>query len=254
MKLNITRPLIFFDIEATGLNVAKDRIVELSYIKVMPDGTEKSDTRRFNPCMHISAEASAVNGITDDDVRDCPTFKECAGELAAIFRDCDLAGFNSNAYDVPMLAEEFARAGADFDVTKCKLIDVQSIFHKMEQRTLSAALQFYCHRELEDAHTAQADTRATYDVLRAQLDLYGDKLQNNVEWLADFSKRGRNIDLAGRFVLDEQGREIVNFGKHKGRQLRDVLRTDPGYYTWMMQGDFTQDTKRVLTRVKLSLA
>lgn len=252
-KLNLKRPLIFFDIEATGLNVAKDRIIEISYIKVFPDGTEQSDTLRFNPGCHIPAEATAVNGIHDADVAECPRFESCAAELAARFRDCDLAGFNSNSYDVPLLVEEFARAGADFDVRKCRLVDVQNIFHKMEQRTLSAAVQFYCHRNLDNAHTAQADTRATYDVLRAQLEHYGDQLQNDVAWLADFSRRNRNVDLAGRFVYDEQGREIVNFGKYKGRELRNVLRTDPGYYAWMMQGDFTQDTKQNLTRIKLSM-
>ncbi|MBR1732446.1 MAG: 3'-5' exonuclease, partial [Alloprevotella sp.] len=218
-----------------------------------PDGTEQSDTLRFNPGMHIPEEATAVNGITDADVAECPHFEEVAGELAARFRNCDLAGFNSNVYDVPMLVEEFARAGADFDVRKCRLIDVQNIFHKMEQRTLSAAVQFYCHRNLEHAHTAQADTRATYDVLRAQLDRYGDALKNDVEWLAEFSRRNRNVDLAGRFVYDDQGREIVNFGKYRGRELRDVLRSDPGYFSWMMQGDFTQDTKQNLTRIKLSM-
>ncbi|MBR1713014.1 MAG: 3'-5' exonuclease [Alloprevotella sp.] len=251
MKLNLKRPIIFFDIEATGLNVVKDRIVELCFLKIHPNGNEEAQTLRFNPDKHISEEASSVNGITDEDVKDCPLFKEKAEELAGIFRDCDLAGFNSNQYDVPMLVEEFARAGIGFDTQRCKLIDVQNIFHKMEPRTLSAAYKFYCGKDLQNAHTALGDTRATYDVLLAQLERYGDGLQNDVAWLAEFSQRNRNIDLAGRFIYDEQGKPIVNFGKYKGRHVRDVLKSDPGYYGWVMQGDFSQDTKQTLTRLRL---
>lgn len=252
MRLNLTKPIIFFDIEATGLNISADRIVELSFIKVHPNGNEESQTLRFNPGKHISAEASAVNGITDKDVEHCPPFKEKAKELAAIFQECDIAGFNSNQFDVPMLVEEFARNGADFDIRKCKLVDVQTIYHKLEQRTLSAAYKFYCKRDLENAHSALADTRATYEVLQAQLDRYPDDLKNNVEWLSEFSRRNRNVDLAGRFVYNEQGTAVINFGKYKGRPVTDVLRTDPGYFGWMMQGDFTQDTKQVLMQLRLN--
>ena len=251
MRLNLKRPIIFFDIEATGLNVVKDRIVELCFLKIYPNGNEEAQTLRFNPGKHISKEASKVNGITDEDVKDCPTFKEKAEELVEIFRDCDLAGFNSNQYDVPMLVEEFARAGIGFDSQRCKLIDVQNIFHKMEPRTLSAAYKFYCGEDLQNAHTAQGDTRATYEVLQAQLERYGDGLQNDVAWLAEFSQRNRNIDLAGRFIYDEQGKPVVNFGKYKGRSVKEVLKSDPGYYGWIMQGDFSQDTKQTLTRLRL---
>ena len=249
--MQLQRPIIFFDIESTGLNVVTDRIVELSYIKVFPDGTETEETLRFNPCHHISAEASEITGIYDEDVADCPTFKEEALYLAEVFEDCDLAGFNATQFDVPILVEEFARAGVDYNVRKARLIDVQTIFHKLEPRNLSAALRFYCGRELQDAHTAAADTRATLDVLRAQLERYPDELQPSVDFLADFSRRGRNIDLLGRFVRNEQGTALVNFGKHKGKAVSDVLRRDPGFYAWMMQGDFPKETKDCLLRLRL---
>lgn len=251
MKLNLTKPLIFFDIESTGLNVSSDRIVELSFIKIHPNGNEEQQTLRFNPGKHISAEATAVTGISDADVADCPPFREKARELAAIFQECDIAGFNSNQFDVPMLVEEFARNGADFDIRKCRLVDVQTIYHKMEQRTLSAAYRFYCDKSLENAHSANADTRATYEVLMGQLDRYPDTLKNNVAWLAEFSRRNNNIDLAGRFVRNEQGVAVVNFGKYRGRPVADVLRADPGYFAWIMQGDFTQDTKQTLMQLRL---
>ncbi len=253
MKLNLNRPLVFFDIEATGLNIAHDRIVELCFIKIFPDGSEEARTMRFNPGIPISAEASAVNGIKDEDVADCPTFKEKAPEIAALLKDCDMAGYNSNHYDVPMLVEEFIRAGVDFDITQCRFVDVQGIFHKMEQRNLSAAYRFYCDKELTDAHTALADTRATYEVLLGQLERYGDALKNDVDYLADFSRRNRNVDLAGRIVLNDKDVPTINFGKYRGRPIVDVLKKDPGYYSWVMQGDFPQNTKQVFMRYMLQV-
>lgn len=251
MQLQLSRPLIFFDIEATGLNTASDRIVELCYIKVMPDGTEQVKTQRFYPGKHIAAEATAVNGIHDEDVADCPTFKEKAAELAQVFANCDLAGFNSNHFDIPLLVEEFIRAGVDYNFSGIRFVDVQGIFHKMEKRDLTAAYKFYCHKDLTEAHTAEADTRATLEVLEAQLDRYSDTLKNNVDFLAEFSRRNRNVDLAGRIVYNDQNVETFNFGKYRGRAVTDVLRRDPGYFSWIMQGDFTQNTKQTLMRLKL---
>lgn len=253
MKLSLNRPLIFFDIEATGLNVATDRIVELCYIKLLPDGGEETVTQRFNPGLHISAEASAVNGIKDEDVADCPHFRDKSAELAASFEGCDFAGFNSNHFDVPLLVEEFIRAGVNFDISGCKFVDVQGIFHKMERRDLTSAYKFYCGKDLTEAHTAEADTRATLEVLEAQLDRYADTLKNSVDFLAQFSRRSRNVDLAGRIVYNDQNVETINFGKYRGRAVADVLRRDPGYYAWMMQGDFTQNTKQTLMRLKLRM-
>lgn len=251
MQLKLNRPIIFFDIEATGLNVASDRIVELCYIKLYPNGKEEVKTQRFNPGLHISAEASSVNGIYDEDVANCPRFKEKAAEMAQTFTGCDLAGFNSNHFDIPLLVEEFIRAGVDFDITGAKFVDVQGIFHKMEKRDLTSAYKFYCNKNLEDAHTAEADTRATLEVLEAQLDRYADTLQNNVTFLADFSRRNRNVDLAGRIVYNDQGVETINFGKYRGRAVSEVLQRDPGYFSWIMQGDFTQNTKQTFMRIKL---
>lgn len=253
MKLSLTKPIIFFDIEATGLNVATDRIVELCYIKLFPNGTEEVKTLRFNPERHISEEATTVNGIHDEDVANCPHFKEKATELAQTFQGCDLAGFNSNHFDIPLLVEEFIRAGADFDITKSLFVDVQGIFHKMEKRDLTAAYKFYCHKDLTDAHTAEADTRATLEVLEAQLDRYAPTLHNAVPFLAEFSRRSRNVDLAGRIVYNDQGIETINFGKYRGRAVKEVLRRDPGYFNWIMQGDFTQNTKQTFMRIKLSM-
>ncbi len=253
MKLNLTRPLVFFDIEATGLNISHDRIVELCLIKIYPDGSEESRTIRFNPTIPISAEASAVNGIKDEDVADCPTFKEKASEIYEVIKGCDIAGYNSNTYDVPLLVEEFLRAGIDFDVNSHRFIDVQTIYHKMEQRNLSAAYRFYCDKELTDAHTALADTRATYEVLLGQLERYGEALKNDVDYLAEFSRRGRNVDFAGRIVLNEKDVPTINFGKYKGQPLTDVLRREPGYYAWVMQGDFSQNTKQVFMRYMLQV-
>ena len=250
MKLNLKNPVVFFDLETTGVNIATDRIVEISYLKVYPNGNEMSRTLRINPEMPIPAQASEVHGIYDADVKDCPTFKQVAKEIAADFEGADIAGFNSNRFDVPLLAEEFLRAEVDLDMTRRKFIDVQVIFHKMEQRTLTAAMKFYCGKELEGAHSADADTRATYEVLQAQLDGYPE-LQNDVAWLVDYSSHTNNVDFAGRIVYNEQGVEVFNFGKYKGMAVRDVFQRDPGYYSWMLQGDFTLNTKQVLTRIKL---
>lgn len=250
MKLNLKNPLIFFDLETTGVDVSKDRIVEICYIKVFPDGSEKEYSRRINPGMHIPEGASAVHGIYDDDVKDCPLFREVAKEIAADFEGCDLAGFNSNRFDLPMLAEEFLRAQIDIDLTRHHAIDVQVLYHKREPRTLSAAHKFYCGCEFDNAHSALADTRATYEVLKAQLDHYDDMV-NDVAALAKESSFTRNVDFAGRFVYDDAGREVFNFGKYKGEPVATVLQRDPGYYGWMMNGDFPLNTKQVLTRIKL---
>lgn len=254
MKLNLKRPIIFFDLETTGLDIAKDRIVELCYIRVEPNGNEESRSMRINPGMHIPEASTNTHGITDEDVKDCPTFADVAPQLAQAFKDCDLAGFNSNRFDLPLLAEEFMRAGTNIDLSRSQTIDVQNIFHKMEKRTLAAAYKFYCGRDLENAHSALADTQATYEVLQAQLDRYPDDLQNDVDFLADFSRMNRNIDFAGRFVYDENGKELINFGKYKGKAVSEILSKDPGYYGWIMQGDFTLNTKQVLTKLRLKYA
>lgn len=254
MKLNLKRPIIFFDLETTGLDIAKDRIVELCYIRVEPNGNEEARSMRINPEMHIPEVASSVHGITDDDVKDCPTFADVAPQLAATFEGCDLAGFNSNRFDLPLLAEEFMKAGVNIDLSHVQAIDVQNIYHKLEKRTLTAAYKFYCGRDLENAHSALADTQATYEVLQAQLDHYPNDLQNDVDFLAEFSRMNRNIDFAGRFVYDESGKELINFGKYKGKAIKDVLSRDPGYYSWIMQGDFTLNTKQVLTKLRLKYA
>lgn len=254
MKLNLKRPIIFFDLETTGLDIAKDRIVELCYIRVEPNGNEEARSMRINPEMHIPEVTSSVHGITDDDVKDCPTFADVAPQLAATFEGCDLAGFNSNRFDLPLLAEEFMKAGVNIDLSHVQAIDVQNIYHKLEKRTLAAAYKFYCGRDLENAHSALADTQATYEVLQAQLDHYPNDLQNDVDFLAEFSRMNRNIDFAGRFVYDESGKELINFGKYKGKAIKDVLSRDPGYYSWIMQGDFTLNTKQVLTKLRLKYA
>ncbi len=246
MKLNLTRPLVFFDIESTGVEPARDRIVELSLIKILPDGGEETKTRRINPEIPIPPEASAIHGIRDEDVAGCPAFRHIARSLAEFIEGCDLAGYNSNKFDIPLLVEEFLRAGIPIDLSDVKCVDVQNIFHKMEQRTLVAAYKFYCGKDLNDAHAAEADTRATYEVLKAQLDRYPE-LENNVEWLAGFSRLNRNLDFAGRIVLDAQGRPMYNFGKHKGRLLADIFDAELSYYDWIMKGDFPLNTKQVLT-------
>ena len=250
MKLNLKNPLVFFDLETTGININTDRIVEICYLKVFPNGNEEAKTMRINPGMHIPEESSAIHGIHDEDVANCPTFKEVARDIAKDIEGCDLAGFNSNRFDIPVLAEEFLRAEVDIDMSKRKFIDVQVIFHKMEQRTLSAAYKFYCEKSLEDAHTAEADTRATYEVLKAQLDRYPE-LKNDTTYLSDYSSFNRNVDFAGRMVYDDKGIEVFNFGKYKGQSVSDILKKDPGYYGWILNGEFTLNTKNVLTKIRL---
>lgn len=253
MKLNLQNPIIFFDLETTGVDVAKDRIVELCYIKIFPNGNEESKSMRINPEIPIPPHSSEVHGIYDEDVKDCPTFKEIAPDLYKTFQGCDLAGFNSNKFDIPLLCEEFLRQGMDFDVAKRSCIDVQNIYHKLEKRTLVAAYKYYCGKDLENAHSAFADTRATLEVLEAQLDRYPEDLTNSVKFLAEYSKMNNNVDFAGRIIKNDKGVEIFNFGKHKGKPVADVLlRLDPSYYSWMMQGDFPQNTKQVLTRIYLA--
>lgn len=278
MKLNLTRPLIVFDLETTGLDFIRDRIIQISYIKVSPDGTEERENLFVNPEKPIPHEVVELTGITNDDVKDAPTFKALAPQLSEKFKGCDFAGYNSNHFDIPMLAEEFLRAGIDFDFSKVRLIDAQTIFHKMERRNLAAAYKFYCGRKMEEdftAHRADEDTEATYRVLMGELDKYAPGVQeepdrvleNDMDCLAEFSKQNDNVDFAGRIVWKplvgadgkpvlgadgkEQKVEVFNFGKYKGRPVADVLRTDIGYYSWMMGGDFTFNTKQVLTRIRL---
>ena len=262
MQLALKNPLLFFDIESTGLNVASDRIVEISIVKVSPGAPGEPNkvdvkTRRINPTIPITPGAQAVHGISDEDVKDCPTFKQVAKSLAKLMEGCDIAGYNSLKFDIPMLAEEFLRAGVDFDFRKRKLVDVQNIFHKKEQRTLKAAYKFYCGLNLDNAHSAEADTMATYEVLEAQLDRYAadeeDPLQNDVAYLAKYSCQNRLVDYAGRIALNDDDEPVFNFGKHKGRRVVDVLAKEPSYYSWMMDGDFTLDTKQQLTKIKLSM-
>lgn len=250
MQLNLRNPLVFFDLETTGINIVTDRIVELSYVKVHPNGKEETRTYRINPGMPIPPEVTAIHGISDEDVKDCPVFKEIAKSLAAQIEGCDLAGYNSNRFDIPMLVEEFLRAGVDLNLRKRNFIDVQNIFHKMEQRTLVAAYKFYCNKTLENAHSAEADTLATYEVLKAQLDRYPD-LQNDVAFLAKFSSYGTHVDYAGRVVYNDDGVECINFGKYKGKPVVEVFESDPGYYGWILNGDFPLDTKKVFTEIKL---
>lgn len=253
MRLNLKRPIVVFDLETTGVNVTTDRIVEISTVKLCPGQTEPEvKTRRLNPEMHIPEEATAVHHITDADVADCPRFKQIAKNLAKYLEGCDIAGFNSNRFDIPMLDQEFQRADVDFDFSKARFIDVQTIFHKKEPRNLTAAYRFYCGKELEGAHSADADTMATYEVLLAQLERYPD-LPDNVEELADFASQNRNVDFMGRLVYDDMKREVINFGRYKGKLAEEVLKKDPGYYGWIMQGDFTKNTKDCFTRIKLRI-
>ncbi len=252
MELQLKKPIIFFDLETTGVNILRDRIVEISYIKVMPSGEEIERTMRINPGMPIPPESTAVHHITDDDVRDCPRFKDVARELAQVFMGCDIAGYNSNRFDVPLLMQEFSNAGVDIDLARHNFVDVQNIFHKMEQRTLVAAYRFYCDKDLDNAHSANADTRATYEVLKAQLDRYP-SLKNDISFLAEFSRMNKNADLMGRIVFNEAGKEVFNFGKYKGQEVEKIFAREPGYYSWMMQGEFAEDTKRVITRIRMRL-
>lgn len=250
MELKLKRPLVFIDLETTGINVSNDRIVEISALKVNPNGIEQWLTTLVNPGIPIPQKVTAIHGISDSDVAEAPSFREIAKTLTSFLEGCDLAGFNAMKFDIPVLAEEFLRANVDFNFRKRKYIDVQVIFHKKEQRTLEAAVRFYCKRELEDAHSAKADTAATYEVLKAQLDTYTD-LENDVDKLAEFSSFNNNVDFAGRIILDESGVETFNFGKHKGRRVDEVFREEPSYYSWMMNGDFPLYTKKILTEIKL---
>ena len=250
-KLNLKNPIIFFDLETTGTDINKDRIVEISYIKLYPNGNEESKNMRINPGMHIPESSSQVHGITDDDVKDCPLFKDVAKSIAKVFEGCDIAGFNSNRFDIPLLVEEFLRVGVDLDLRKHKFIDVQNIYHKLEKRTLIAAYKYYCGKNLEDAHSALADTKATYEVLQAQLDHYPNELKNDVNFLSEFSTMTKTVDFAGRMAYDENGNEVFTFGKYRGMKVTDVLHRDPGYFGWILQGDFTLDTKRELMKIRL---
>jgi len=250
LELKLKRPIVFFDLETTGINVSSDRIVEISLLKISPNGKEQWMTTRINPEMPIPPKTTAIHGISDEDVAGAPTFREVAKNLALFLEGCDLAGYNSIKFDIPLLAEEFLRTDTDFNFRKRKYVDVQIIFHKKEQRTLTAAYQFYCNKQLKDAHSSKADTSATFEVLKAQLDRYED-LDNDIEKLADFSSYNDYVDFAGRIILDENGVEIFNFGKHKGKPVAKVLEEEPSYYSWMMNGDFPLYTKRVLTEIKL---
>ena len=250
MNLNLKRPIAFIDLETTGINVATDRIVEFSVLKISPNGKEEWMSTRVNPEMPIPPKSTAIHGIKDEDVAKSPTFKEVAKNLATYLEGCDLAGYNAIKFDIPVLAEEFLRVNIDFTFTKRRYVDVQVIFHKKEQRTLSAAYLFYCKKDLEGAHGSKADTAATFEILKSQLDRYKD-LENDVEKLAEFSSFNKNVDFAGRIVLDEKGIEVFNFGKHKGKAVEAVFNDDPAYYSWMMNGEFPLYTKKVLTEIKL---
>jgi DNA polymerase-3 subunit epsilon len=250
LELNLRRPLAFIDIETTGINVSSDRIIEISILKIDPYGKEEWISLRINPEMPIPEKSTVIHGITDKDVADSPTFREVSKKLAAFLEGCDLAGYNAIKFDIPVLAEEFLRINTDFNFRKRKYIDAQVIFYKKEQRTLSAAYQFYCGKDLQNAHSSKADTQATYEVLKAQLDRYND-LENDIEKLADFSSFHNIADFAGRIVFDDNGVEIFNFGKHKGKPVEEVFREEPSYYSWMMNGDFPLYTKKILTEIKL---
>lgn len=250
MELNLSKPLCFFDLETTGIKVATDRIVEISILKVFPNGNKESLTLRVNPEMPIPAETTAIHGISDEMVANEPTFKELATRIYGMIKDSDLAGFNSNRFDIPLLAEELLRAEIDFDLKKAMAVDVQTIFHKMEKRTLEAAYMFYCDKTLVDAHSAEADTMATYEVLKAQLGRY-EELENDVTFLSQFSKHKDFADFAGYISYNKKREEVFSFGKHKGKRVVDVLQDEPGYFGWLLNADFPRYTKRVLTRIRL---
>jgi len=250
MSLQLKKPLVFLDLETTGVNVGSDRIVEISMLKIHPSGTRESKTYKVNPTIPIPAESSAIHKIFDADVKDLPTFRELAKEINAFLGGADLAGYNSNKFDIPVLIEEFARAEMHFDMSDRKLVDVQNIFHKMEQRTLVAAYKFYCNKDLEQAHSAEADTLATFEVLVSQLAKY-ESLKNDVDFLSQFSSVTKNVDLAGRIVFNDKGEEVFNFGKYKGRKVSEIFRQEPSYYDWMMKGDFGTNTKNVITQLRL---
>ncbi len=251
-KLNLNKPIVFFDIESTGINVGTDRIVEISFLKIFPDGSEDVKTLRINPTIPIPPEVTEIHGISDEDVANEPTFADKAREVADFLKGCDLGGYNSNKFDIPLLAEEFDRAGLDVDLKKMRFIDVQVIFFKNEPRNLGAAYKFYCDKQLEHAHSAEADVRATWEVLQAQLERY-DNLGSTVDALSDFSSNSRFADYAGRIIYDKEGLELINFGKHKGKKVLDVFKKEPSYYSWMMNGDFPAYTKKVITRIYLSI-
>ncbi len=248
MTIKITKPICFFDLETTGINTAKDRIVEISIIKVFPDGKETVYTKRVNPEMPIPAQTSAIHGIFDEDVKDAPTFKQISEEVYEIVKDADLAGFNSNRFDVPLLAEELLRADIDFDLKTNDLIDIQNIFHKMEPRNLVAAYKFYCDGDLTNAHSAEADTRATYEVFKAQMERYPD-LPKDIPTLSKFASYFKAADFMGRVVYNSNNEEVINFGKYKGQKVADVLMKDKGYYGWMMGADFPRYTKKIIQNV-----
>ena len=250
MNLNLKNPIIFFDVETTGINVLTDRIVEIAVLKIYPNGKEEMKSSKINPKIPIPEKVSQIHGIYDKDIENCPTFKQIAKQLAYFMEGCDIAGYNSNKFDIPLLAEEFMRAGVDFDMRKRKFIDVQNIYHKMEKRNLSAAYKFYCGQELEGAHSATTDTKATYEILKAQIEKY-DSLQNDIEFLSDFSSYHKNADFMGRIIFNDNNEEVFNFGKYKGEKVTDVLKKDPSYYAWIMNGDFSLYTKKILTEIKV---
>ena len=250
MQLNLTKPICFFDLETTGINISKDRVVEISILKVYPNGNKESRTWLVNPEMTIPQEVIEIHGISNEKVANEPTFKELAKDIYSMIKDSDLGGFNSNRFDIPLLAEELLRADIDFDMKSSLAVDVQTIFHKMEQRTLSAAYKFYCNENLEGAHRAEADTNATYEILKAQLDRYDD-LENSTKFLAEFSSRNKFADFAGFINYNKNGEECFSFGKHKGKLVTDVLEKEPGYFGWLLNADFPLYTKKVLTAIKL---
>lgn len=250
MELNLKKPICFFDLETTGINIATDRIVEIAILKVFPNGNKESHTWRVNPEMKIPAVTTAIHGITDEMVANEPTFKELAQKVYTLIKDCDLGGFNSNRFDIPLLAEELLRAEVDFDMKKALSVDVQTIFHKKEKRTLEAAYKFYCDKDLIDAHSASADTNATYEVLKAQLDKYED-LENDVSYLSTFSSHRNFADFAGYIGYNKKGEEVFGFGKHKGFLVEEVMEKEPGYFGWLLNADFPLYTKKVLTAIKL---
>ena len=253
MELNLTKPIIFFDLETTGINIAKDRVVEISILKVFPNGNKESKTWLVNPEIEIPEESSEIHGITNEKVANEPTFKELAASINEMIDGCDLAGFNSNRFDIPLLAEELMRAGIDFDMKNRKAIDVQVIFHKKEQRTLSAGYQFYCGKELVGAHGAEADTNATYEILLAQLDKYDD-IENTVDALSEYSTHGKRADFAGFVLMNDKDQEIFSFGKYKGRTVEEVFKENPGYNAWIQNADFPLYTKKVLREIKERMA
>lgn len=250
MELALAKPICFFDLETTGTNVARDRIVEISILKVFPNGNKESRTWLVNPEMEIPAVAEAIHGISNEKVADEPTFKELSREIYGMIKDSDLGGFNSDRFDIPLLAEELLRADVDFDMKNTMSVDVQTIFHKMEKRTLGAAYKFYCDKDLSNAHSAEADTLATYEVLLSQIKRYPD-LGNNVKELAEFSRRNQMADLAGFIILDEDNQEVFSFGKHKGKKVAEILDSEPGYFGWLLNADFPRYTKKVLTQIRL---